>query len=93
MEDNLSGCKGWLAPVVKYRDGQFGRTPYIEIPLGLTTPGTSPLRRIVVGPGVRKDDEKRMVESLLASLGIPVSMPGTGTGVEIVGSLIPYRSE
>ena len=89
----FQAAKDVLAPVVKYRDGQFGRTPYIEIPLGLTTPGTSPLRRIVVGPGVRKDDAKRMVESLLVSLGIPVSTPGTGTGVEIAASLIPYRSE
>ena len=87
----FQAAKDVLVPIVQYRDGRFGRTPYIEIPLGLTTPGTSPLRRIVVGPSAGKDDAKRMVESLLASRGIPLTTSGTGTGVEIATSLIPYR--
>jgi hypothetical protein len=78
--------------IVKFRDGQFGRTSFIEIPLGLTVPGASPLRRIVVGPGARKEDARRLAERLLLSRGIEVSAPGTGTGVEIAASVIPYRS-
>jgi hypothetical protein len=77
--------------IVKFRDGQFGRTPFIEIPLGLTEPETSPLRRIVVGPGTHKDDVKRSVELLLLSHGIQVR-PDKEKGVEIATSLIPYRS-
>lgn len=78
--------------IVKFRDGQFGQTPYIEIPLDLAVPGTSPLRRIVVGPGACKEDARRVAERLLLSRGIKVSTPGTGKGVEIAASLIPYRS-
>jgi hypothetical protein len=48
--------------IVKFRDGRFGRTPYIEIPLGLRDPETSPLRRIVVGPGAHQEETKHMVE-------------------------------
>lgn len=78
--------------IVKFRDGQFGRTPYIQIPLGLEEPATSPLRRIVVGPGARKDEARRAVELLLLNRGIPVLTPGTPNGVEIATSLIPFRS-
>jgi hypothetical protein len=39
--------------LLKFRKGQFGQTPFVEIPFGLTAAGTSPLRRIVVGPGTQ----------------------------------------
>ena len=78
--------------IVKFRDGQFGRTPYIGIPLGLSSPETPPLRRIVVGPGARKDDAKPAVELLLLNRGIPVLTPGRPNGVEIATSLIPFCS-
>jgi hypothetical protein len=78
--------------IVKFRDGQFGPTPYIEIPLGLVAPGTSPLRRIVMSPGVRKEEGRRFIERLLRSRGIEVLAPGTRKGVQISASLIPYRS-
>jgi hypothetical protein len=92
--------KGALAPtddsrgrieIVKFRDGPFGRTPYIEIPLRLTEPG-SPLRRIVVGPGALKDSKKSYAELLLLNRGIQVSDPSNGTGVKVVTSSIPYRT-
>jgi hypothetical protein len=44
--------------LTKFRKGQFGETPYLEIPLGLAKPESSPLRRIVVGPSSHKDDIK-----------------------------------
>jgi hypothetical protein len=78
--------------IIKFRDGQFGRTPFIEIPLGLAKPETSPLRRIVVGPGTHKEDVKRSVELFLLNRGIQVKLPDNEKGVEIVTSLIPYRS-
>jgi len=77
--------------IVKFRDGQFGRTPYIEIPLQLAETATSPLCRIVVGPGPRQEQAKRMIELLLLNRGIEVLVPG-GKGVEIATSLIPFRS-
>ena len=83
---------GKRVEIVKFREGQFGRTPYIEIPLGLTEPDTSPLRRVVVGPGPHKEDVKRSVELLLLNHGIEVQEPGKPKGLEVVTSLIPYRS-
>jgi hypothetical protein len=84
--------EGRRIEIVKFRDGQFGRTPYIEIPLGLAALESSPLRRIVVGPGARKDEARRAVELLLLNRGIPVLTPKTPSGVEIATSLIPFRS-
>jgi hypothetical protein len=69
---------------VKFRDGQFGRTPFIEIPLGLADGEKSPSRRIVVGPGRHKEDVKRSLELFLLNRGIQ--------GIEVSTSVIPYRS-
>lgn len=74
--------------LVKFRKGQFGLTPYYEILL----PDISPLRRIVVGPGAHKEDNKHSVERLLQMHGIQVRQPGTTDGVVVDTSLIPYRS-
>jgi hypothetical protein len=83
----------WLFPdMVRFRHGQFGPTPFIEIPLGLTKPETSSLRRIVVGPSTHKEDTKHSVELLLRKHGIDVRRPGIKDGVEVATSLIPYRS-
>jgi hypothetical protein len=81
--------------LTKFRKGQFGETPYIEIPLGLAKPESSPLRRIVVGPGSHKDDIKCWVELLLERHGVRVRRghsPGIEEGVEVSTSEIPYRS-
>jgi hypothetical protein len=81
--------------LTKFRKGQFGETPYIEIPLGLATPESSPLRRIVVGPSSHKDDIKCWVELFLERHGVRVGR-GNSTniegGVEVSTSEIPYRS-
>jgi hypothetical protein len=78
--------------IVKFRDGQFGRTPYIEISLGLADADKSPLRRIVVGPGAYKEEKKRYVELLLLNRGIEPFDPGKDRGVRITTSAIPYRT-
>lgn len=88
--------KTLLPNTVKYRNGQFGPTAYIEIPLGLRNPSTCPLRRIVIGPrshsGQDIDDIVNSVEMLLQKYGFQVRSPATPDGVEIVTSQIPYRS-
>jgi len=81
---------GRRVEILKFRDGQFGRTPYIEIPLLIAERATSPLHRIVVGPGASRDDKKRYVELLLLNRGIEVVR--LGGGVEIATSVIPYRA-
>jgi len=82
-----------LSPeIVKFRKGQFGLTPFIEVPLSLTKPEISSLRRIVVGPSAHKEDIKHSVELLLQKHGIQVRRPDTNDGVMVRTSLIPYRS-
>jgi hypothetical protein len=79
---------------LKFRRGQFGQTPFVEIPLGLAAASTSPLRRIVVGPGSHKDDLKHWVKLLLERRGIqvkPENRPDIKEGVEVATSVIPYR--
>jgi hypothetical protein len=85
-----------LSPNVKFRNGQFGLTAYVEIPLGLHTPATCSLRRIIIGPRTYAGHEMRdlinSVEMLLLKYDIPVKSSATPSGVEIVISQIPYRS-
>ena len=80
-----------MAPAVKFRKGQFGQTPFMEIPLSLAKPEVSSLRRIVVGPGPHKEDIKHSVELLLQKHGVRVRRPDINDGVEVAISLIPYR--
>ena len=87
----LKGQQEALAQDVKFRPGQLGSTPYIEISLGLKEPKTSPLRRIVVGPSIHKEDIKHAVELLLRKHGIQVRGPDINDGVEVAASFIPYR--
>jgi hypothetical protein len=81
---------------VKFRSGQFGPTSYVEIPLGLHSPASCSLRRIVIGPrtysGREVSDMTSWVELLLSKYGIPVKSSSTPSGVEIGMSEIPYRS-
>lgn len=67
--------------IVKFRQGKFGITPYIDFPLNLKT--NNPLRRIVVGPCPHMDEAVDAVKLLLAANEID--------GVEVVPSDIPYR--
>ena len=81
---------------IKFRYGQFGLTPYIDVPLGLREPDTCSLRRIVIGPGPRTQSDieavKSGVEMLLQQHGIPLRSSTTPGGVEIVASDIPFRA-
>jgi hypothetical protein len=70
-------------PILNFRAGLFGVTPYIEYPLSLAT-DKNPLRRIVVGPCPHPDEAVKAVEMLLAANGI--------RGVEVAKSNIPYRN-
>jgi hypothetical protein len=86
-----------LSPnTVKFRNGQFGPTAYVEIPLGLHRPATCSLRRIIIGPRTYAGHEMRdminSVEMLLLKYGIPVKSSATPDGIEVVISQIPYRS-
>lgn len=76
--------------LIKFREGKFGITPYIEIPLGITTHGT-PLRRIVVGPTANKDEAVKGLQALLEGKGVKVKTGNSPDGVEVVPSGIPYR--
>jgi hypothetical protein len=84
----------WLLPdALKFRSGQFGPTPFVEVPLDLAEPETCALRRIVVGPGTHQEHIKHWVELLLRKHGIKVRRPDINdSGVEVATSLIPYRS-
>ena len=73
-----------LLPRLKFRGGQFGATPFVEIALGLRKAETCSLRRIVIGPSTHQADNKHAVELLLGKHGI--------NAVEVASSLIPYRS-
>jgi len=69
--------------LIKFRDGALGRTPYIEIPLGLRDQD-SMLKRIIVGPSQDKDQIVVSLRLDLAKMGIQ--------GVKVVPSKIPYRN-
>lgn len=88
--------KKLLPDKVKFRSGQFGPTSYVEIPLGLHSPPSCSLRRIVIGPrtysGHEMNDLINSVELLLSKYDIPVKTSPTPSGVEIATSEIPYRS-
>ena len=69
--------------LVQFRNGPFGRTPFIKVPLGLTAQD-SPLERIVVGPSQYMDQAVRILEAELIKMRIQ--------NVKVVASKIPYRS-
>jgi hypothetical protein len=68
----------------------------VEIPLGLHSPASCSLRRIVIGPrtysGHERKDMINSVELLLSKYSIQVKSSAAPNGVEIATSEIPYRS-
>ena len=66
-----------------FRNGLFKNTPYIKIPLSLSSE-SSPLKAIVVGPSANKDQNAYGLKIRLREMGI--------TSVEVVPSKIPYRN-
>jgi hypothetical protein len=69
--------------LIQFRPGRFGRTPFIEVPLGLKDID-SPLKRIVVGPAQDMEQSVARLRIELLKMGIH--------GVEVVPSKIPYRN-
>jgi hypothetical protein len=69
--------------LVQFREGRFGRTPYVAIPLGLKDSG-SPLQKVVVGPSPNKEQPMARLKVDLEKIGI--------RDVEVVPSSIPYRN-
>lgn len=79
------------SPIVHFRHGKFGVTPFINLPLRLTS-ADSPLRRVVVGPTQQEEEAVGAVKLLLESKGIKVRTQDSSEGVEVVPSQIPYRN-
>lgn len=79
----IQGSPESMLSLVQFRDGQFGRTPFIEIPLGLRQKN-SPLQRIVVGPSQNKEQVAACLRIDLRKLGMQ--------HVDVDTSQIPYRS-
>ena len=75
------------SPIIKFRQGKFGLTPFIEFPNALNA-----LRRIVVGPTPHRDEAESAVRLLLESVGMKLKTGGAPEGVEVVCSKIPYRN-
>ena len=67
---------------IQFRDRQYGHTPNIQVPLGLSD-SDSPLKRIVVGPSQNQDQAVISLKIDLVKRGIH--------GVDVIDSKIPYR--
>ena len=78
-------------PVIHFRAGKFGVTPYAEFPLNLGT-AESPLRKILVGPTPHWKEAVEAVRFLLQTNGVKVQCNESGEGIEVVESKIPYRN-
>lgn len=78
-------------PIIRFRCGRFGMTPYVDFPVDLRS-ADSPLRRIVVGPGPHSEESVNAVKLLLRSKGVAVRGKNSAEGVEIKRSEIPYRT-
>jgi len=68
---------------IRFRDGQLGRTPFIEIPIPLRE-NPSPLKKITVGPSPNREQAAARLRIHLQKLGVH--------DVEVVPSKIPYRN-
>lgn len=79
------------APIISFRHGNFGVTPYVEYPLNLSTT-ESPLRKLVIGPTAHMDEASKAAKLLLESKGIKVKSENNPDGVAVVESKIPYRN-
>jgi hypothetical protein len=84
-------CSDQSSPILHFRQGKYGVTPYIELPLRLTSP-ESPLRKIIVGPSPNEEETVGGVKLLLESKGIKIKTDESPNGVEVVPSKIPYRN-
>ena len=78
------------SPVIHFRNGRFGLTPYMEIPLRLSS-DESPLRRVVTGPSQQGEEAVAGVRLLLESMGIKLGTQASAKCVEVVQSRTPYR--
>jgi hypothetical protein len=87
----LEHSKNPDVPIINFRRGKFGMTPYVELPLNLKAP-ESPLRRIVIGPAPHREESVMAVRMLLESNGIGIKGENVPNGVEVKGSEIPYRN-
>jgi len=77
-------------PILFFRNGKFGMTPYIEYPLNLRT-SESPLRKIVIGPTAHMEEAEKAVKLLLECKGIFIKSEDHPDGVVVDTSKIPYR--
>jgi len=69
--------------LIEFREADGNRVPFVRIPLGLKEPDC-PLKRIVVGPALNKEQSVAHLKIELAKAGL--------RGVEVVPSKIPYRN-
>jgi hypothetical protein len=76
---------------VRFRSGPLGITPYLQLPLLLSS-SSSPLRRIVVGPNPHMQESVKAVEMILEDRGIEIRNEERPNGLEIEPSEIPYRN-
>ena len=77
-------------PIIRFRIGRHGVTPFIEIPLQLNS-AESPLQRVVIGPSQNEEEAMEGVKLLLQAQGIKLRAPGSVDGVEVAPSGVPYR--
>ena len=84
-------CSDPSSPTIHFRPGRFGVTPYIDLPLRLSSV-ESPLRKVVVGPSQHADENVDGVRLLLETKGIKVRTDSSPDGVEVVSSKTPYRN-
>lgn len=87
LESHLSRPK---SPIIRFRAGRHGVTPFIEIPLLLNS-AESPLQRVVVGPSQNEEEAVEGVKLLLQAKGIKLRAPDSDDGVEVAPSGVPYR--
>jgi hypothetical protein len=85
------GSKKGSGLSVRFRNGPLGLTPYLQFPLRLSS-GSSPLRRVVVGPNPHMQESVKAVEMILDDRGVGLRSEECPDGIEIVPSQIPYRN-
>jgi hypothetical protein len=84
-------CSDPDSPIIHFRQGKFGVTPFINLPLQLTSE-KSPLRRVVIGPLQYEEGALESVRFLLESKRIKLKTDACPGGVEVVTSGVPYRN-
>jgi len=79
------------SPIIQFRNGRFGITPFMQIQLGLDS-ADSPLQRVVVGPSPDEEDALESAKLLLQARDIKLQSRECPGGVEVIASRIPYRN-